>query len=177
MLCYFDLLLEPDLRLSVRTCQVSELQYFTLHTVYNDHKPLFFLADGWGYRYLESGREGTVYGGVACTGRKWIRTSEHSCSETRFLGTLLQRWTFCKGSHSRCGEGWPQGTARYSPTPCHLSLFRDRVSEHARYPSFSTLLYLAVLAPTPAIHCLKVSEINCNDTHARVNELVTSDMG
>ena len=27
--------------------------------MYNDHKPLFFLAGGWGYRYLESGREGT----------------------------------------------------------------------------------------------------------------------
>ena len=98
------------------------------------------LADGWGYRYLVSGREGTVYGGVACTGWKWIQTSKHSCSKTRFLGALLQHWMFCKGSHSRCGEGWPQGTARHSPTPCRLSLLLDQVSEHARYPSFSILL-------------------------------------
>ena len=36
----------------------------------------------------------------------------------------------------------PQGTARHSPAPCRLSLLRDRVSEYARYPSFSILLYM-----------------------------------
>ena len=42
-----------------------------------------------GYYYLESRREGTVYGGVACTERKY----EHlniAVSETCFLGALLQ---------------------------------------------------------------------------------------
>ena len=60
-------------------------------------------------------------------------------SETRFLSVLVQRWTSCKGSHSRYGERWLQGTTWHSPAPCHLSLLRDRVSEHVLCPSFSIL--------------------------------------
>ena len=39
-------------------------------------------------------------------------------SETTFLGVLMQRWSSCEGSRSRCGVRWLQGTTWHSPASC-----------------------------------------------------------
>ena len=72
-------------------------------------------------------------------GMHWMKmnkTSEYSCFQTRFLAPC------CSVERS----------VRHSPAPCRLSLLWDRVSEHARYPSFSILLYFN--------RCRKPSTIN-----------------
>ena len=103
------------------------------------------LANGWGYHYLELGRKRIVYGGAACIGWNEYAHPNIAVSKICFLGSQLQCWTFCKGSHSRCGERWLQGTTQHSPTPYRLNLLWDQVSEHAWYPSFSILLYFVLL--------------------------------
>ena len=55
-------------------------------------------------------------------------------SETRFLGAALK---FLQGLSL---EMWLQGTTWHSPAPCHLSLLRDKVSEHTGCLSISILL-------------------------------------
>ena len=62
------------------------------------------LAHEWGYHYLESGRKRIMYGGVGMHWTKMNTLIRTAVSETRFLSVLVQRWTSCKGSHSRYGE-------------------------------------------------------------------------
>ena len=62
-------------------------------------------------------------------------------SETHFLGVLVQRWSFSKGSHLRYGERWLQGITWHNSALCPLSLLRDKLSEYIGCLSISILLY------------------------------------
>ena len=74
------------------------------------------LVDRRGYYYLKLGRGRTMYGGVACTGRKWTQISKHNYFQNPFSWHPIALLNVLQGLSL---EMWRGVTPRYNKVYPH----------------------------------------------------------